>query len=221
MFVLRWLILYQHAFLNKGFEKLTELFRKMEASEFDRNYDLGETIYVNDFVCSSSSLNYRVKIGITSDTDVENMNMTIKAEEEIFFIRCYKLEEELRMKEYCEQNVDGTLNICLSQETEEITFQNDYTFTQKLQQEQKNDCRVIMKSNETIGDEQVLIVCEVANAIDNDKVLLNELTIELRKMVNKYKVKVTTNKRKGTNNEIVFPITGKCTKQYDKRKGFY
>ena len=28
-------------FLDKDFEKLTELFRKMEASELDRNYDLG------------------------------------------------------------------------------------------------------------------------------------------------------------------------------------
>ena len=40
------------------------------------------------------------------------------------------------MREHCEQNGDGTLNVCLSQETETM-FQNDYTFIQKLQQEQK------------------------------------------------------------------------------------
>ena len=34
MIGLRWLIIYQHAFLKKGFEKLTELFRMMEVAKF-------------------------------------------------------------------------------------------------------------------------------------------------------------------------------------------
>ena len=50
-----------------------------------------------------------------------------------------------------------------------------------------------MESNEAIGDEQVLIICEAVNAMDNDKVLLNELTIELREILNKYKL-LSTNK---------------------------
>ena len=124
------------------------------------------------------------------------------------------------MREHYEENVDGTLNVCLSQETEAM-FQNDLTFIQKLQQEQREKCRDIMDSTEAINDEQVVIIREAVNAIDNDKVLLNELTTELRTLVEKYKLKATTKKRKGTQNEIVFPITGKCTKQYDKRKGYY
>ena len=182
---------------------------------------MGEIIYVKDFACSSPSLNYAVRIGITSDTDVENMNMMIEAEQgETILVWGYTLEEQLIMGEHCEQNGYGTLNMCLSQETE-IMFQNDYTFIQKLQQEQKNRCRVIMESNDAIGEGQDLIVREVVNTIDNGKVLVNELIIELRKLVNKYKLKSTMNKRKCTNNEIIFPITGKCTKQYDKRRGFY
>ena len=39
-----------------------------------------------------------------------------------------------------------------------------------------------LESNDTVGDEQGLIVHETVNAIDNGKVLLNELTDELRKI---------------------------------------
>ena len=52
----------------------------MEISKFERNSDLGETIYVKEFMCSLPSLTYPVKGGITSDTDIENMNMMIEAE---------------------------------------------------------------------------------------------------------------------------------------------
>ena len=38
---------------------------------------------------------------------------------------------------------------------------------------QKKQCRVIMESNEAIGDEQVFIVREAVSAIDNNKELLN------------------------------------------------
>ena len=108
----------------------------------------------------------------------------------------------------------------MSQETE-LMLKNYLTFIQKLQKEQKEKRRVIMDTTETINDEQVVIVREAVNAIDNDKVLLNELTSELRTLLEKYKLIATTKKRKGTQNEIVFPITGKCNKQYDKRKGYY
>ena len=80
---------------------------------------------------------------------------------------------------------------------------------------------MVMESSKAIVEEQVVIIREAVNTINNDKVLSNELTIELREIVDKYKLISATKKRKGTNNDIVFPITGKCTKQYDKRKGFY
>ena len=80
MFVLRCLILYHHVLLKGEFDKLTELFRKMEAEEFARNWEIGETIYVNNFVYSSSSSNYPVKINSASDIDVGNMNLMIKVE---------------------------------------------------------------------------------------------------------------------------------------------
>ena len=135
-------------------------------------------------------------------------------------LRGYDLKERLRTKQNCVDNLDGTLNVCLSQETETM-FKNDNSFIETLQEEQKRECCIIMDSNEAICDEQVLIVCEAVNAIDNDKVLLNELTTELRELVNKYKLKVTTTKRKGIGHDIVFPIAGKCTKHYDKCKGYY
>ena len=78
-----------------------------------------------------------------------------------------------------------------------------------------------MESSATIGEEQVLIVREAVNAIEEDKDLLNELTEELRKVTNVYKRRATFNKRKVAENATVFPNTGKCTKQYDKRKGNY
>ena len=63
-------------------------------------------------------LNYPVKVGITSDTDIENMNMMNEAEKgEKILVRGYKLEAKWRMREYCEQNGDVTLNVCLSQKT--------------------------------------------------------------------------------------------------------
>ena len=221
MFGLRWLIIYQHAFLNKGFEKLTELFRKMEVEEFSRDNELGETVYVKNFVCNSNSSNYPVKIGSTNEVDVGNMNMMIEAEvQKKVLLRGYDIKEQLRTKQNSEENLDGTLNVCLSQETETM-FKNDNSFIEMLQEEQNKECRIIMDSNEAICDEQVLIVREAINAIDNDKVLLDELTTELRELVNKYKLRVTTTKRKGTENNIVFPVTGKCTKKYDKRKGYY
>ena len=193
----------------------------MEGMDFSSDREFGETIYVPNFICSSGSSIYPVKLHQTSDYDIDNMNTMIMAEEKkIVLVRGYKLEEQMRMREHCEENVDGTVNVCMSQETE-VMFQNDLTFIQKLQKEQKEKCRVIMESTDAINDEQVVIVREAVNAIDNDKVLLNELTAELRTLVEKYKLIATTKKRKGTENEIVFPITGKCTKQYDKRKGYY
>ena len=193
----------------------------MEGTDFSRNRELGERIYVPNFVCSSSSSNYPVKLHQTSYSDIENMNIMIMTEEKkIVLVRGYKLEEQMRTREHCEENVDGTLNVCMSQETE-VMFKNDLTFIQKLQQEQRDKCRDIMDSTEAINDEQVVIIREAINAIDNDKVLLNELTTELRTLVEIYKLMATTKKRKGTQNEIVFPITGKCTKEYDIRKGYY
>ena len=80
MFALRWLILYQHVFQKKGFEQLTELFREMEVTEYERNYDLVETTYVKNFVSNLTSLNYPIKGGLTSDTDIESLNMMIEEE---------------------------------------------------------------------------------------------------------------------------------------------
>ena len=80
MFALRWLILYQHAFLKDGYDDMTTLFRKMEAEQFMRNHDIGEVIYVKNFECSSASLTYPVKIGVASGVDVENILLMIKAE---------------------------------------------------------------------------------------------------------------------------------------------
>ena len=44
-----------------------------------------------------------------------------------------------------------------------IYLQSTYV---NLGTKQKKQCRVIMESNEAIGDEQVFIVCEAVNAID-------------------------------------------------------
>ena len=135
-------------------------------------------------------------------------------------MRGYAIAEQLKLREHCEINGDGVINIGLSQETENM-FQNDYSFIEKLQEDQKNACLDVRESNEAIVEEQVVIVREAVNAIDNDTDLLNKLTIELREILNKYKLLSTNKKRKGTNDDIVFPITGKCTKIYDKRKGHY
>ena len=83
-------------------------------------------------------------------------------------------------------------------------FQNDNNFIKTLQEEQRRQCRVIMESSATIGDEQVLIVREAVNAIEEDKDLLNELTEELRRVTNIYKQKATFNKRKVAENAIIF-----------------
>ena len=221
MFALRWLIIYQHAFLNEGFDDLTELFRKMEEEEFSRNNNIGETIYVNGFVCSASTSEYPEKIRNATDIDIDNMTLMIESmKEKIVLVRGYDLLEQMRTKQNSDVNFDGSVNICLSQETEQM-FKNDITFIEELQKEQKEQCRVIMESKEAIGEEQVLIVREAINAIDSDKELLKELSNELRKVTDKFKQKATLNKRKVSSKSIVFPITGKCTKHYDKRKGNY
>ena len=131
MFGLRWLIIYQHAFLNKGFEKLTELFREMEVEEFSRNIELGETVYVKNFLCSSTSSNYPVKIGNTTQVDVDDMNMMIQAEvEKKVLLRVYDIKEQMRTN----KNLDGTLNVYFSQETESM-FKNDSSFIEMFQEE--------------------------------------------------------------------------------------
>ena len=142
----------------------------MEVSEFERNYDLGETIFVKDFFCSLPSFDYPIKVGMTSDKDIDIMIEAEKGQKTL--IRGYTIEEQLRMREHCEINGDGVINIGLSQETENM-FQNDYSFIQKLQEDQKNACLDVRESNEAIVEEQVVIVREAVNAIDNDKVLLN------------------------------------------------
>ena len=94
MFALRWLIIYQHAFLNEGFDDLTELFRKMEEEEFSRNNNIGETIYVNGFVCSASTSEYPEKIRNATDIDINNMTLMIEAmKEKNVFVRGYDLLE--------------------------------------------------------------------------------------------------------------------------------
>ena len=100
-------------------------------------------------------------------------------------------------------------------------FKNDNIFNEELQKEQKEQCRVIMESNEAICDEQVLIIRQAINATDSDKELLKELSNEFRKATDKFKQKATINKRKFSSNFDFPPITGKCTKHYDKRKGNY
>ena len=97
MFSLRWLVTYQHGFQRNGFEKLTEVFRQMELSEFHRDYDLGETIFVKHYISqlsSLSSVNFPIKLGLTSSTDIDNMKMMIDAEiTEIVLVRGYTIEE--------------------------------------------------------------------------------------------------------------------------------
>ena len=46
MFGVRWLIQYQHCFERKGKEEITALFREMEESEFRRDINRGEDVYV-------------------------------------------------------------------------------------------------------------------------------------------------------------------------------
>ena len=86
IFALRWLIIYQHAFLNKGFDDLTELFCKMEAEEFSRN------------VCSLSTYEYPVKIRNASDIDINNMTLMIEARgKSIVLVRGYDLDEQMKV----------------------------------------------------------------------------------------------------------------------------
>ena len=99
----------------------------------------------------------------------------------------------------------------------EIMFQNDNNFIKTLQEEQRKQCRIIMESSETIGEEQVLIVCEAVSAIDDDKELLNKLTVELRKVTNIYKQKATFNKRKVVEN--VWAILEQCWNQFETVSG--
>ena len=118
MFALRWLITYQHGFQKEGFENLTAVFREMEVSKFERDYDLGETIFVKDFICRLSSLDYPIKLGLASENDIDNMNMMIEAEiYEKILVRGYTIKAQLNMIEYSENNGDGTVNTCLSQGT--------------------------------------------------------------------------------------------------------
>ena len=66
-----------------------------------------------------------------------------------------------------------------------------------------------------------MIVRDAINAIGKDKQLLSEFTSGLKRITDVIKQKATINKRKVSESSIVFPITGKCTKKYDKRKGNY
>lgn len=50
MYGLRWLTLYQFAFERDGQTKLTDHFRKMEAEEFNRNWDMGEHVLVEGLI---------------------------------------------------------------------------------------------------------------------------------------------------------------------------
>ena len=221
MFSVRWLLTYQHGFQRKGFEKLTEVFRQIELSEFERKHDLGEIILVKDYRSLLPSLNFPITLGQTSSTDIDNMKMMIDAEiNEKILVRGYTIEEQLNMREHTEQNGDGTVNIGLSQESETM-FRDDYNFIKRLQEEQKNQCHEVMETKDAIAEEQVVILRETINAIDKDKNLLTEFTNELREMLNKYKTRCTKKQRLGSNNDIVFPNTGKCNKIYDKRKGHY
>ena len=87
--------------------------------------------------CSTSSSNYPVKLKDTSDVGVGNMNLMIKAEgQKKVLVRGYSLDDQLRIRQNCEENVDGSLNVCLSQDTEQM-FKNDISFIEELQEEQK------------------------------------------------------------------------------------
>ena len=130
----------------------------------------------------------------------------------------YNLEEQMRTEQHMENNVEGIVNVTFSQDTENM-FKNDISFIQQLQTEQKKQCEIIKESSEAIGDEQVLIVRDAINAIGKDKQLLSEFTSGLKRITDVIKQKATINKRKVSESSLVFPITGKCTKKYDKRKG--
>ena len=58
------------------------------------------------------SFDYPIKFGMTSDKDIENMNMMIEVEKgQKILIRGYIIEEQLRMREHSEINGDGVINI--------------------------------------------------------------------------------------------------------------
>ena len=157
----------------------------MEFSEFYRNYDLGETIFVKGSISqlsSMSSVNFPIKLGLTSSTDIENMKMMINAEiTEKVLARGYIIEEQLSMREHSEQNGDGTVNISLSQESETM-FRDDYTFIKKLQEEQKIQFNKVLATKDAIAEEQVILLRDTINSIDKDKSLLNEFTIPVARL---------------------------------------
>ena len=80
----------------------------MELSEFHRDYDLGETIFVKHYISqlsSLSSVNFPIKLGLTSSTDIDNMKMMIDAEiNEFFLVKEYTIKEQLNMREHSEKN---------------------------------------------------------------------------------------------------------------------
>ena len=73
MFALRWLIIYQHAFLTEGFEDVTKVLQRLEEYEFSRQNSIGEIILVNNFSSISATSNYPQKIGNSTDADINNI----------------------------------------------------------------------------------------------------------------------------------------------------
>ena len=229
MFGLRWLILYQHAFDRPGYDNLSTLFRKMEATEYSNNSNSFQTIQLShelkEKIKCSNDTNYPVNFGPATVDDLHNIKLMQKSiKQEKVLVRGYSLEEQMSVIQNNEENHDGEINISLSQDTE-VTFSRDGDFLKQLQDDLIQTTKMKSVVQTATNENCVVTVRECLKAIEDDRNLLGEYMNDLNCLCNKYHNIASNKKRKNTeidvtDSTIEFAYTGKSTKRIDRRKGF-
>ena len=190
MFSLRWLIIYQYAFEREGYSDLSNIFRRMEYDEFNSNVNGRKTILCplsqSMVFHNKEEATLPIKMVNTTDDDIRNMSIMLECNRrKKILVRGYPIEEQINIEQNHKPNHDGSMNITLSQDTEECWLRDD-NFINKLQAEQKE----VTKQNTfiKINTEQNCItgVRECLKIIGDDKEKMQQYLTEINTLSEKY-----------------------------------
>ena len=91
---MRWLNIYKYVFERKGHDILTNILRKTEQEEYDRDSSTGEIIQLHITQLSSILTIFPYKIGETTHEDILNIRMMNEVDmKDIIIVRGYAIRE--------------------------------------------------------------------------------------------------------------------------------
>ena len=184
MFGLRWMNLYQYCFSRPGYEDLTTLYRKIEEKEFKRSELIQSAILFSEFhQCNKTFPNL---LHNTTEKQCVELKLLFEADKkELIIIRGFDIKEQLDKSVINSTQLDSTLNITLSQDSE-VLFHNDYEFITSLQEEQMASQKQIMTKVDNETEIGILKIREVIKVVEDDSNLKSEFRKEIDNLYDKY-----------------------------------